>query len=257
MNAKEIAAKKFEKATFGYKPEEVDEYLRDLALAYAKVVKEKEESEAKIVKLVEKINEYRNDEDAIKDALLFAQKQGNKIVADAKTEAESIVKEAQDKYDAMVAEIAGDCEKIKVQEVEKVRTAIKEENDKLNAVVAASKTQIEMQSDKLAKLKTEVTSFKKTLISLLAEQTKLAISLPELTDEQIEEIMHTAPAPAVEEAAAPAVEEKPAEEEAPAKEEKKPEHKAPSDPNFGFGSGYKRQSYSASELKFGNNGNNK
>ncbi len=257
MNAKEIAAKKFEKSTFGYKPEEVDEYLRDIALAYAKVVKEKEENEAKIVKLVEKINEYRNDEDAIRDALLVAQKQGNRIVADAKAEAEAIVGEAQAKYDAMVAEIAGDCEKIKIQEVEKVRAAIKEENDKLNAVVAASKTQIEMQSDKLNKLKNEVTSFKRTLISILSEQTKLAISLPELTEEQIEDIMNTKPeeAPA-ESAAAPTAEEaKPAEEAT--KTEKKAEHKVSTDTSFGFGNGYKRQNYSANELKFGHNGNNK
>lgn len=254
MNAKDIASKKFSKAAAGYKPEEVDEYLRDIALAYAKAIKEKEENEAKIVKLVEKINEYRNDEDAIRDALLVAQKQGNRIVAEAKAEAEKIVGEAQEKHDAMVAEIAGDCEKIKIQEVEKVRAAIKEENDKLNAVVAASKTQIELYNDKLTKLKNEVTDFKKTLISLLTEQTKLAISLPELTDEQIKDIMETKP----EEAPADAPADEPKAEaavEAEAKEEKKPESKVTTDTTFGFSS-YKRQNYSASELKFGHNGAN-
>lgn len=253
MNAKDIASKKFSKAAAGYKPEEVDEYLRDIALAYAKVVKEKEENEAKIVKLVEKINEYRNDEDAIRDALLVAQKQGNRIVAEAKAEAEKIVGEAQEKHDAMVAEIAGDCEKIKVQEVEKVRAAIKEENDKLNAVVAASKTQIELHNDKLNKLKEEVTNFKKTLISLLTEQTKLAISLPELTDEQIKDIMETKPEEVT--AEAPAEEVKAEEPKVEVKEEKKAESKVSTDTTFGFSS-YKRQNYSASELKFGHNGTN-
>lgn len=251
MNAKEIASKKFSKAAAGYKPEEVDEYLRDIALAYAKVVKEKEENEAKIVKLVEKINEYRNDEDAIRDALLVAQKQGNRIVAEAKAEAEKLVSEAQEKHDAMVAEIAGDCEKIKIQEVKKVRTAIKEENDKLNAVVAAAKTQIELYNDKLNKLKSEVTEFKKTLISLLTEQTKLAIALPELTDEQIAETMETKPE--AEAATAPAEEAKTEEPKPEVKEEKKPESKVSTDTSFGFSS-YKRQNYSASELKFGQNG---
>lgn len=251
MNAKDIAAKKFSKGTMGYKPEEVDEYLRDIALAYAKLVKEKEEDEAKIVKLVEKINEYRNDEDAIKDALLNAQKQGHRVLAEAKAKAEEIVGEAQAKHDAMVAEIAGDCEKIKIQEIEKVRAAIKEENDKLNAVVAASKTQIEMQSDKLNKLKNEVNTFKKTLISLLFEQTKLANELPELTDEQIESIMHTEPT----EEAPEEPEVKPVEEAEPVKEQKKPEPKVTTDTTFGFSS-YKRQNYSTSELKFGHNGNN-
>lgn len=251
MNAKDIAAKKFSKSTMGYKTEEVDEYLRDIALAYAKVVKEQEENEAKIIKLVEKINEYRNDEDAIRDALLVAQKQGNRIIADAKAKADEIVGEAQAKHDAMVSEIAGDCEKIKIQEIEKVKTAIKEENDKLNAVIAASKTQIEMQSDKLNKLKSEVNTFKKTLISLLFEQTKLANALPELTDEQIEGIMNAEPTE--ESPEKPQV--KAVEEVEPSKEQKKSETKVTTDTTFGFSS-YKRQNYSTGELKFGHNGNN-
>ena len=248
MTQKDITSKKFEKATFGYKPEEVDEYLRDLAIAYAKVVKEKEENEAKIVKLVEKINEYRNDEDAIRDALLVAQKQGNRIIADAKAEGEKIVGEAQAKRDALLADISNDCEALKRQEVEKVALAIKEENDKLNAITAASKTQIELQTDKLNKLKAEVTQFKKNLISMLTEQTKLVVSLPELTDEQITEILNTKPEVAP---AEPITQEAPAEEP---KEttEKKPEHKPNTERSFGF-SEYKRQKYTTEELKFGNN----
>ncbi len=249
MNPKDIAAKKFEKATFGYKPEEVDEYLRDIAIAYAKVVKEKEENEAKIVKLVEKINEYRNDEDAIRDALLVAQKQGNRIVAEAKAEGEKIVAEAKAERDALLAEISNDCETLKKAEVAKVAQAIKDENDKLNAVVAASKTQIELQTEKLNKVKVEVTNFKKELIKLLTEQSKLAVSLPELTDEQITEILNTKP-----DAAPAPVEEAPVEEkpfEAPA--EKKEEPKKPAERDFGFTDSFKRHNYSANELKFGNN----
>lgn len=248
MNPKEIAAKKFEKGTFGYKPEEVDEYLRDLAIAYAKIVKEKEENEAKIIKLVEKINEYRNDEDAIRDALLVAQKQGNRIIADAKADAEKIVAEAKAERDALLAEISNDCEALKKAEVAKVAQAIKEENDKLNAVVAASKTQIELQTDKLNKLKIEVNQFKKNLINMLTEQSKLAVSLPELTDDQINEILNTKPE---ETPAAPEAEAKPAEAE------KKTEPAKPANTHterdFGFDGTFKRHNYSANELKFGNN----
>ena len=254
MNPKEIAAKKFEKGTFGYKPEEVDEYLRDLAIAYAKVVKEKEENEAKIIKLVEKINEYRNDEDAIRDALLVAQKQGNRIVADAKTEAEKIGADAKAERDALLAEISNDCEALKKAEVAKVAQAIKEENDKLNAVVAASKTQIELQTDKLNKLKIEVNQFKKNLINMLTEQSKLAVSLPELTDDQINEILNTKPEEAPVVAEAPAVEEeKAAEAPAPKKAEPVKPANTHADRDFGFDGTFKRHNYSANELKFGNN----
>ena len=113
MNPQDISNKKFSKSAAGYKPEEVEEYLRDVAIAYAKAVKEKEENELKIVKLVEKINEYRSDEDAIRDALLIAQKQGNRVIAEAKAEAEKIVSEAKAKRDALLADIQSDCDALK------------------------------------------------------------------------------------------------------------------------------------------------
>ncbi len=246
MNPQDISNKKFEKSMSGYKTEDVDEYLRDVAIAYAKAIKDKEESELKIVKLVEKINEYRNDEDAIRDALLVAQKQGNRIVAEAKAEAENIVSEAQAKRDAMMAEIQNDCDALKRSEIEKVYNAIKAEKEKLDAVEAAAKTRMELQNDKLNTLKKEVTDFKRKLIVMLDEQIKLAVALPELTDEQIENIMNAEAAPA-----------QAVKTEAPVPEEPKPhnaeESKEPKTPTaFGF-SEFKRQNYTADDLKFGQN----
>ena len=245
MNPQEISTRKFSKSAGGYKPDEVEEYLREVAIAYAKEVKDKEENEAKIVKLVEKINEYRNDADAIRDALLVAQKQGNKIIADAKAEAEKIVGEAQAKRDSILSDIQRDSDALKHSEVEKKYAAIRAENEKLEAVQAASKTRREMEEEKLNSLKKEVTDFKRKLILILEEQTKLAVSLPELTDEQIETILNTEPQPAPE----PVPEEKPE----PAVKEEKKEPKL--DQGFAF-QGFKRQNYSADELKFGQNNHN-
>lgn len=258
MNPQDISNRKFEKSTFGYKPEEVDEYLRDIAIAYAKEVKDKEENELKIVKLVEKINEYRSDEDAIRDALLVAQKEGNRIIAEAKAEAERILSDAQTKHDSMIAAIQDDCDAKRREETEKVAAAIKLENEKLAAVRAAAKTQRELQGEKLQTLRKEVSDFKKNLISILDDQVRLAISLPELTDEQIENIL--ASEPDVSEAAealatepAKEIAEEPKPEE---KHEEKHEPKHDHDQNgFSF-QGFKRQNYSADELKFGQNNHN-
>ncbi len=266
MNAKDIAQKKFAKATVGYKPEEVDEYLKDVAIALANAVKEKEESEAKIVKLVERINEYREDEDAIRDAILVSQKQGNKIIADARAEADRIVAEAQAQRDSLLADISNDCEALKRSEVEKIAVAIKEENDKLNAVVAASKTQTEMQTDKLNKLKAEVTDFKKKILLVLNEQIRVVSSLPELSDEEISKIVSGQVKPPVQ--AQPELAEKPAEpatvaSETTAKTAEKPatqQTKQATDKRRAFGfdeSMYKKQEFTSEELKFGHNSPNK
>ncbi|MCD8345675.1 MAG: DivIVA domain-containing protein [Oscillospiraceae bacterium] len=264
MNAKDIATKKFEKATFGYKPEEVDEYLKDVAIALSNAIKEKEESEAKIVKLVERINEYRNDEDAIRDAILVSQKQGNKIIADARAEADKIVADAQAQRDSLLADISNDCEALKRSEVEKIAVAIREENDKLNAVVAASKTQTEMQSDKLNKMKAEITDFKKKVLLVLNEQIRVVSTLPELSDEEIEKIVSGQVKPAAPAAPAEPVAEKPAEPAVPQAAEK-PAQQTAAKPaaekrrtTFGFDeSMYKKQEFTSEELKFGHNSPNK
>lgn len=270
MNPKDVASKKFEKG-FGYKQEEVDAYLKEVAVALATAMKEKEESEAKIVKLVEKINEYRSDEDAIRDVLLVAQKQGKRIIADAKDEAAKIVADAQTKRDSLLAEISNDCEALKRSQIEKIAIAIKEENEKYNAVVAASKTQTELQTDKLNKLKLEVNDFKKKLLVILEEQVKIAASLPELTDEEIQKIISgqikpDAPEPAPVQANAPqtAAQEpsKPSDiakaaMTSPSEAQKKPiNDKMRSVPAFSFGDGHRKQEFSSSDLKFGQNQNN-
>ena len=256
MNPQEISNRKFSKSAAGYRPEEVEEYLRDVAIAYAKEIKEKEENELKIVKLVEKINEYRSDEDAIRDALLVAQKQGNRIIAEAKAEAEKIVAEAQQKRDSLLADIQSDCDTLKRTEIEKVASAIRAENEKLAAVEAASKTQRELQGEKLRELQKEVTDFKKKLILVLDEQVKLAASLPELSEEQIEEILNTEPvfAPVPE----PVTEIPTAPIEVPKEEPvaEKKETKNSNDNNAFSFAGFKRQNYSAEELKFGQNNHN-
>lgn len=271
MNPKDITTKKFEKG-FGYKQEEVDAFMKEVAIALATAMKEKEESEAKIVKLVEKINEYRNDEDAIRDALLVAQKQGNRIIAAAKEEAAKIVSDAQAKHDALLAEISNDCEALKRSQIEKIAVAIKDENDKYNAVVAASKAQAELQTDRLNKLKVEVSDFKKKLLIILEEQVKIASSLPELTDDEIKKIISGQVRPAV--PAQPAVQESPAaqksEPEAPKPEDAiKPDAPSTNDsrkmapngkmknvPAFSFGDGHRKPEFSSSDLKFGQNQNN-
>lgn len=270
MNPKDVASKKFEKG-FGYKQEEVDAYLKEVAVALATAMKEKEESEAKIVKLVEKINEYRSDEDAIRDVLLVAQKQGKRIIADAKDEAAKIVADAQTKRDSLLAEISNDCEALKRSQIEKIAIAIKEENEKYNAVVAASKTQTELQTDKLNKLKLEVNDFKKKLLVILEEQVKIAASLPELTDEEIQKIISgqikpAAPEPAPVQANAPqAATQEPSKPSdiakaamtSPSEAQKKPiNDKMRSVPAFSFGDGHRKQEFSSSDLKFGQNQNN-
>ena len=63
--------------------EEIDDFLAELISEFEELDAEREDLHSKIQILADKVREYRQDEDALKDALLGAQKQGHKVVAEA------------------------------------------------------------------------------------------------------------------------------------------------------------------------------
>ena len=71
-----------------YRAEDVDNFLSEVSASYEQMFKENGELVKKISILVKKIEEYREDEESLKTALLSAQKLADKIVADAREAAE-------------------------------------------------------------------------------------------------------------------------------------------------------------------------
>ena len=94
LNAQEILEKKFEKSAFGYRSDEVDDYLQELSAAFDKLQNEKIQMERKLEVLAEKIEEYRADEDNMRAAILDARKLGSSIVKDAQRQADEIIADA-------------------------------------------------------------------------------------------------------------------------------------------------------------------
>ena len=132
MNAKEIVTKTFEKAKLGgYKIEEVDEYLRDVSVEFKKLQNENEELEKKLEVLAAKIREYRNDEDALRDALLIAKKQGIAVVNEAKEQAEKITKEAKEKADKTIK----DADALAAKKGELAEKTLADANEKAKQIV--------------------------------------------------------------------------------------------------------------------------
>lgn len=150
LTAKEISNKKFEKAAFGgYKIEEVDEFLKEVAIEFAQLQKDKEESEKKIDILADKVREYMKDEDVLKAALLGAQRQGHKIIDDAKQLADQIIFEAKEKASQVTSQI---------------------------------QAQIEAERATLANMQREVSDFKAKLLSLYKSHLDIITALPDSDD---------------------------------------------------------------------------
>jgi cell division initiation protein len=181
-----IKGKTFETSKNGYNQSEVDAFLSEVASDYADAVAANQESEDKIIKLVEKINEYREDEDAIKMALLSAQKEANKILAEAKAKAKDMIESAKSEQMRLAEQSAAECEKIVREHKERCAQLIKENTEITEKKIAAVRAAYDEEKAAYDELKAEVTYFKANLTGLYNEQIKLIMQLPEMSAEELE-----------------------------------------------------------------------
>jgi len=171
MDSNSIMDKSFTEAMRGYKKEEVEEYLADVAREMSQLRKENEDLEKKLQVCADKIREYREDEDALKDALLGAQKTGNAIIAESKEKAANIVQEAEDKRDEMmnnadqyVADRKAEGEKIvedALAEKARIEAEAKKAADDIHAQMVI---QTELDKEVLARTKRECEDFRTRII---------------------------------------------------------------------------------------------
>ncbi|EWM54598.1 DivIVA domain-containing protein [Ruminococcus flavefaciens] len=170
ITSKDVRNKRFEKAAFGYKQEEIDEFLNQLEAELDEMERERAEANSKIQVLADKVREYMRDEDALKDALLGAQKQGHQVLNEANEKAEQIIAEAQAKADALEDEAV----RQHAEAMEKNREEIAKEKEAL----------IEAQQ--------QVADFKKSLFDMYKSHLELISSMPETFDEPSDDDAQTA-----------------------------------------------------------------
>lgn len=96
ITPQDIREKTFEKAVFGgYDMATVDQFLETVANDLGLMQQENATLKAKMKVLVDKISEYRDNEDALRMAVVSAQKLGNDIEREARQKADVILNEAR------------------------------------------------------------------------------------------------------------------------------------------------------------------
>lgn len=237
MNAKDIIGQKFDKAFNGYKLDEVDEFLKEVSVEFSQLQKENRDLEKKLEVLADKIREYRNDEEALKDALLGAQKQGQKAVAEAREKAESIVGKAKNEADEILAAAKEKSGKM-LEDGNKFVADAKAESEKIISDAEAEakridddlKQKVEIQREVLTRTTEEVEDFRGRLLASYKKHIAELEAYPErceneyITKTVAEHKKNKKPVFTAQESEAPRVkkliiEEKPAEAKAPVKEE--------------------------------------
>lgn len=157
-----IREKSFDKSRSvfgGYDMSAVDDYLDVLADDFEALQKENLTLKAKMKVLVEKIEEYRANEDALNRSILSAQKLSVQIESDARTRAASIVSEAESKAASV---LSGIDEKIVLEEsrlqaaklssakfLDSVRELCKKQLSNIDTISAAASLPIEKEEARI------------------------------------------------------------------------------------------------------------
>ena len=102
----EIKNVSFRKATLsgGYRAEDVDEFIDEVIASFEQLKKEKTNLVHKIDRLATRLEEYRSDEETVRNALLTSQKMSDACIKEAREKAGRIIRDAEDKAQTLSVE---------------------------------------------------------------------------------------------------------------------------------------------------------
>ncbi len=212
LRTEQILNAKFTPVSKGtYSAEEVDAFLKTVASSYEESLNENRELIKKISILADKIESYRNDEEAIKLALLDAHRMAESVSKNANEKAESIVNEAEGKSKIILdganrqsAQMVDEAREKAKEIVDNARTAVaslteraqketdatianaKSKADEIIAnaeekgreIIGTSKQSYEYYSAELDKVKAETSKFKAAIEEICKGQLNLLGDIP-------------------------------------------------------------------------------
>ena len=192
-----------------YKSDDVDNFFGEVAVAYEKIYRENAELVKRIGLLADRLEQFKQNEAEIKQAVLGAQKAADIIVKEAETSVEDSKAEAEAILAAAKGEadiIKSDAEKQAVADsdlllsvardkAEEIINKAKEEahgiliaaNDSASDTVGAATRTITSESIHYEMLKKEVSDFRASILAQYKAHIELISKLPELAVEEAAE----------------------------------------------------------------------
>ena len=157
----------FERAMRGYRCEDVDDYLKQVADSMDTLSAENDDLQKKLVVLAQRIDQYRAEEDTLRTTMINAQRLGENVIKEAKQKAAEIIRAAT------------------------IRAEDREQH---------ARDEVELAKQELITLRKEADNFKKTLMGMYREHIEVISKIPEYHGEEDDEakpaMQEEAPAPA-------------------------------------------------------------
>ena len=183
LTPQEVSSKTFPKAVMGgYAMAAVDEFLDALTEDYGSLYKENAALKAKIKTLMEKMEEYRQVDDAMRSTLLAAQKMAKDIIAQAEQQRDAIAAEAESRKSSLVA----DAETVAKERIAELERQVAQAEERLADTKSRVAGEVAAQGRKLEKAREAVARFLQVSRVNCEEQLKILQKLEELEPEPIE-----------------------------------------------------------------------
>ncbi|MEE1012664.1 MAG: DivIVA domain-containing protein, partial [Acutalibacteraceae bacterium] len=213
LKTEQILNAKFTPVSKGtYSAEEVDAFIKAVAQSYDQLTNEKNELIKKISILADKIESYRNDEEAIKLSLLDAHRmaetisknatiksdtligdaetraqlivdganrQANKTIEEAKEQAKGIVENAKDTVASLTERAQKETDEAIATARAKAAVIVSDAKDEAERIVSASKDAYEFYTAELKRIQTVTSEFKATVKVLCNNQLAVVESIPD------------------------------------------------------------------------------
>ncbi len=169
-----------------YKAEEVDEFLEEIHASYDQMFRENGNIIKKISILANKVEEYKKDEDSLRQALLSAQKLADKIVTEAKENSAKELSEAKEKAEKAVADANAQAKKILDDAKAAADAKVHEANKQADEIIGGINRKVTQENLVLEMLKKEVSAFRNKMMDMYKEHLTLLDRLPAYTEEKEE-----------------------------------------------------------------------
>ena len=148
ISSEDVRLVTFEKAFQGYRRDDVDDYLKQVAQSMDELAAQNDDLQKKLVVLAQRIDQYRAEEDTLRTTMINAQRLGENVIREAKQKAAEIIRTAN----------------IKAEDREQ-----------------RSRDDVELAKQEIVTLKSEADSFKRSLIEMYRKHINLINKLPDYT----------------------------------------------------------------------------
>lgn len=182
MKPSEIRNFVFNKGAFGYRVEEVENCLNDIADFVELMQKEYNDAQKDLQELRSRASSLQEDEDSVKQIIISAQRLSSTVASEAKAKAKELVDSAQRERDQALADATVKSKAIISEAEQKAREIERDIIGDSQRLAREAELKSKMEEERLVKLKSEVSEFKTSLLNIYKKHLQNLDMLTQLSE---------------------------------------------------------------------------